>query len=200
MQFQAQPARRALECLEQAGVDLVLVDVPIHLDGLDLCRRLRARTTNPILLLGMFADDAHVLEAYDAGADECIPTPVGTALLLAKVRAWLRHGWTVRAESLLPLQVAGVRLVPARREVSTGDGAAVRLTALELRLLYLLMCHPMQVLAPERMIPRVWGPAGGGRPRQLSRMVGRLREKIEANPRRPRILLTVRGQGYAFCG
>lgn len=190
--------REALRCWEQRGADLIVVDLPVHDDGLELCRRLRARATNPILLLGSCADEADCLAAYAAGADECIPRPVSPSVFLAKVRAWLRHRWTIRAESLCTLEVGDMRLEPARREVRRAQDTPIRLTALELRLLYLLMSHPGQVLAPEVMVARVWGPAGDDDRRLLRHLVHHLRLKIEADPRQPRTIRTLRGQGYAF--
>ena len=191
-------AREALRRWEQAGCDLIVADVCDHRDGLDLCRRLRARAVNPILLLCPHGNEDRAVAAYAAGADECIPKPVSPAILLAKVRAWLRHQWTLRAESLDPLEAGGLRLEPARREVSTAQGSALRLTVLEFRLLYQLMSHPGQVLPPDVLVPRVWGPGGGGDRRLLRHVVHNLRRKIEPDPRRPRTIRTVRGQGYAF--
>ncbi len=193
-------ARQALHRWEQGGFDLIIVDVSAHADGLDLCRRLRARAVNPILLLCPCQDEACALEAYRAGADECIPKPVSPATFLAKVGAWLRHQWTLRVEALDPLAGGGIRLEPGRRVVVTPYGAVVPLTALELRLLYLLMAHPGQVLPPDLMAQRVWGRAGGDGNPLVTKAVSRLRLKIEPDPQRPRYIRTVPGQGYTFCG
>ncbi len=193
-------AREALEPWEQGGFDLILVDVSAQADGLDLCRRLRARAVNPILLLCPCEDETCVLEAYRAGADECILKPVSPATFLAKVGAWLRHQWTLRVEALDPLARGGIRLEPGRRVVVTPQGAVVPLTALELRLLYLLMAHPGQVLPPDLMAHRVWGRAGGDGDPIVTKAVSRLQLKIEPDPQRPRYIRTVPGQGYTFCG
>jgi DNA-binding response OmpR family regulator len=84
-------AGQALACLERDGFDLILVDAYTHLDGVDLCRHLRSRTVSPILLLAPGSDEACLLDGYRAGADECVLKPIGPAVLLAKVNAWLRH-------------------------------------------------------------------------------------------------------------
>jgi DNA-binding response OmpR family regulator len=97
---------------EQDGFDLILVDVSAQADGPDLCRRLRGRAVNPILLLCPCEDETCVLEVYRAGADECILKPVSPATLLAKVGAWLRHRWTVRVEALNPVEGGGIRTEP----------------------------------------------------------------------------------------
>jgi DNA-binding response OmpR family regulator len=190
----------ALLLWEQGGYDLIVIDVGALPEGLDLCRCLRARAVAPILLLCPSGNENQSVLAYAAGADECIPKPVSAAVLLAKVRAWLRHRWTLRAESLQPLQAGGLRLDPARREVSVTEGATVRLSVLEFRLLYLLMSQPGHVLPPDVLVTRVWGPAGGGDRRQLKHVVQHLRRRIEPNPRRPRLIRAVREQGYVFAG
>ena len=84
-------APEALDALEQGGFDLILVDAYVHLDGVELCRQIRSRTVSPILLLVPGADEACLLDGYRAGADECVLKPIGPAVLLAKVNAWLRH-------------------------------------------------------------------------------------------------------------
>jgi len=126
--------------------DLILIDVHTpQLDGVDLCRRLRAETVIPILLMTPRGNETHLLEAYQAGVDECIIKPISPSLFLAKVKTWLRRSWTVPAEALDTLQVGDIRLDPARREVITTTGSAVKLTNLEFRLLHLLMSHKAQV-------------------------------------------------------
>jgi DNA-binding response OmpR family regulator len=105
-------APEALDCWEQGGFDLILVDAYAHLDGVALCRHLRSRAVNPILLLAPGGDEAYLLEGYRAGADECVLKPIGPAVLLAKVNAWLRHRWTVRVEALNPVEAGGIRIEP----------------------------------------------------------------------------------------
>lgn len=84
-------AREALESLDRDGFDLLLVDAYVHLDGVELCRQVRSRTASPIVLLAPGADEACLLDGYRAGADECVLKPIGPAVLLAKVNAWLRR-------------------------------------------------------------------------------------------------------------
>lgn len=192
-------ARDALDRWAEGTFDLIAIDVcTSQLDGIDLCRRLRAEAANPILLLTPGRNEAHVLETYQAGVDECIVKPVSPSLFLAKIGAWLRHSWTVPAEALNGLQVGDVRLEPARREVVTATGSVVRLTNLEFRLLHFLMVRRGQVLEPDVIIDRVWGYAGGGDSAALKNIVYRLRHKIEPDPSRPRYIQTVAGEGYTF--
>jgi len=170
--------------------DLTLIDVHTpQLDGVDLCRRLQAEAVNPILLLTPRSDEAHLLEAYQAGADECIAKPISPSL---------RRSWTVPTEALDSLQVGDLQLNPARRQVVTPSGAIVKLTNLEFRLLHLLMSHQTQVLDTNLIIDRVWGYTGGGDTVLLKNLVYRLRRKIEPDPSQPRYIQTVTGAGYSF--
>jgi len=178
---------------------LLIIDAhTFELDGIDLCRQIRAEAVNPILLFSPRGDEAHILEAYQAGVDECVVKPVSPALFLAKARAWLRRSWTVPAGALDCLQAGALRLDPARREVVTAAGSAVKLSTLEFRLLHLLMLHRGQVLSTDVIIDRVWGYSGGGDGALLKNLVYRLRRKIEPDPRQPCFIQTVAGEGYTF--
>ena len=179
--------------------DMLLIDVHTpRLDGIDLCRRVRAEAVNPILLFTPRTDEAHILEAYQAGVDECIVKPVSPALFLAKARAWLRRSWTVPAGALDCLQAGALRLDPARREILTADGSAVKLSTLEFRLLYLLMNNQGQVLPSDLDVDRVWSYAGEGGNTLLKNLVYRLRRKIEPDPGQPCYIQTVAGEGYTL--
>jgi len=193
-------AREALDAWEQGGSDLILVDAYAHLYGVALCRHLRSQAVNPILLLAPEGDEACLLEGYRAGADECVLKPIGPTVLLAKVNAWLRHRGTVRAEALDAVESGGMRLDPQRREIVLGSGAAVGLSNLELRVLYLLMAHRGQVLSSDVIMVGAWGHDGSGETRALRNVIHRLRRKIELDPRHPLILWTAAGKGYSFHG
>jgi DNA-binding response OmpR family regulator len=99
-----------LEGWEQCGFDLVLVDASGARDRLDVCRRLRSGGVNPILLLVPECDERICIDVYRAGADECIQKPASPAILVAKVRAWLRQSWTIRADAPAPLGAAGAQM------------------------------------------------------------------------------------------
>ena len=191
--------RDALDRWVEGTFDLIAINVcTSQLDGVDLCRQLRAEAINPILLLTPIGNEDHILEAYQAGVDEYIVKPISLSLFLTKVMAWLRHSWTVPTTVLGSLQVGDIRLDPTRREVVTASGSAVKLTNLEFRLLHLLMGHHGQVLEPGVIVDRVWGYTGGGDSVSLKNVVYRLRRKIEPDPSRPRYIQTVAGEGYAF--
>ena len=195
----AESVTGALDRWAEESFDLIVIDVHTpELDAIDICSRLRAEAINPILLFTPSRNEAHILEAYRAGVDECITKPIGPSLFLAKVRAWLRRSWTVPAEILDSLQVGDFRLDPARREVITATGSAVKLSNLEFRLLHLLMSHRGQVLVSDVIIDRVWGYAGAGDSTLLKNVVYRLRRKIEPDPSQPRYIQTATGGGYTF--
>jgi len=185
------------EDLVKEPPDLIILDVERALPAaLAVCRKLRADLVNPILLVAYFSGEIEMLDAFEAGVDDCIPKPVGPRLVWAKMRAWLRRAWTMPAEAMMPREAAGLRLDPQRRRLSLADGREVELTNLELRLLYLLMSHPDQALEPSLIIDRVWG-FENAEPGALKTMVYRLRRKIEPDPAHPRYLRTAPG-GYVF--
>jgi DNA-binding response OmpR family regulator len=192
-------AAHALGTWPHDSFDLVVIDVcGPDLDALALIRSLRAEAVNPILLFTPNRDEAHALDAYQAGVDECIVKPVSPSLFLAKLRAWLRRSWTVPAQALDCLELGALRLDPGRQEVSRAGGPAVRLTNLEFRVLYLLMSQQGRVLPADLIVDRVWGYAGGGDSVQLKNVVYRLRRKIEPDAGHPSYLQTVGREGYVF--
>jgi DNA-binding response OmpR family regulator len=194
-----QSAEEAVARWNQDVFDLIVIDLSTpHLDGVALIRQLRAEAVIPILLLTQRSDEAHLLEAYAAGASECLVKPLSPALFLAKVQAWLRTSGTVAAQTLEPLIAGQFRLDPTRREVRAPTGALVKLTNLEFRLLYLLMSHRGQVLESDTIIARVWGYAGENNSILLKNVIYRLRRKIEPDPAEPRFVQTVPGVGYVF--
>lgn len=195
----AESAKEALQRWTEAAYDLGLIDwhTP-RLDGIDLCQRLRAEAENPVLLLLIpHYDETQALRAYQAGADECIAKPIGPGLLLAKVRAWMRRFWAVSKEDSDTLQLGGLCLDAERRHLQTMDGKIVKLTALEFRVLYLLMMNHGQTLPPELIIHRVWSHKGGDRI-SLKNIIYRLRRKVEPDPSHPRYIRTLVGEGYSF--
>jgi DNA-binding response OmpR family regulator len=195
----ASAAEQALALWESDSFDLIVIDTQTPaLDGIDLCKQMRAVAVNPILLLPFQGDEPYLLQAYEAGVDECITKPISTRLFLAKVLAWQRRAWTVPTESLDSLQAADIQLDPARRELVTANGVVIKLTNLEFRLLHLLMSHRGHPLDSNLLVERVWGYEGNGEGALLKNLVYRLRRKIEPDPSQPRYIEMVAGEGYAF--
>ncbi len=192
-------AERAVQNWSDEVPDLIVIDANApSFDPIELCRDLRGETIAPILVFTPQNNETHILEAYQAGADECMAKPISPALFLAKVRVWLRRAWTMPTEALDQLKVGDLTLDPGRRVMMTPTGDPVRLTNLEFRLLHLLMNHPGRVLETDEIIQRVWGYNGEGNSTLLKNLVYRLRRKIEPDPAEPHYLLTETGIGYKF--
>jgi DNA-binding response OmpR family regulator len=198
----ASSAEAARRRLSEFNPDLVVIDLnDAHTDGIRIAHQIRDDSDVPILFFTPRGDEAHILEAYQAGVDECEPKPVGPVLFLAKVMAWLgRLSAIVPAKIPGDLEMSGLRLDAVHRKVVTGTGQAVRLSNLEFRLLHLLMQHQGWVLETERIIQNVWGYDGEGTRALLKNVVFRLRRKIEPDPEFPSFILTEAGLGYRFLG
>jgi two-component system response regulator MtrA len=181
---------------------IILEDFNTQTEEIDFCRHIRAESVVPILLLTNKSDEVFQLEAYRAGVDECIPLPVSHRLFQAKVTAWMRRTRSLPMAALDVLQVSGLSLDPGRKRVTVEGKQVVRLSALETRLLYLLMAHPGAVFEADHLIEQVWGysGAGAGDGNLLKNLVYRVRRKIEPDPSRPRYLLTEANGGYKFSG
>ena len=137
--LEAVPSKTLARC-EVEFPDLIIMDVNLpEAQILELIRDLRAEMLTPILLLAPARTEEFVLEAYQAGVDDCIPKPVSPSLFQAKVKVWLRRFGNIPADALNPLKVGTLQLFPSERMVFLRNGSAIRLTNLELRLLYYLM-------------------------------------------------------------
>jgi two-component system response regulator MtrA len=177
--------------------DLIILDMSLPEDAtLDLIRKLRAETLTPILLLTPVRSDEHVLEAYRAGVDDCLMKPVSPSLFQAKIKVWLRRSGNIFTDALNPVNVGTLQLFPAEKLVLRKNGGAVRLTNLELRLLYYLMQRPGQIVTIEELNQKVWGYTAEADNTMLKNVVYRLRRKIESDPANPLIIQTVVGTGY----
>lgn len=189
----------ALQVWSELIPDLIVIDMySSEFDGVSLVRELRQQGVVPILLLTPKNNETHILEAYQAGVDECVVKPISPALFLVKVKAWLRRSWSMPAESLDMIQVGGLCLDPTRRQVTTENEQIISLTNLEFRLLHLLMTHPGWVITTEDIVQKVWGYYGNGDSNLLKNVVYRLRRKIDPDPSNPRFIHTESGVGYKY--
>ena len=177
--------------------DLIILDMSFPEDAtLDLIRKLRAETLTPILLLTPVRRDEYMLEAYKAGADDCLIKPVSPSLFQAKIKVWLRRSGNIFTDALNPVRVGTLQLFPSERLVILKNGGAVHLTNLELRLLYYMMQRPGQIVTIEELNQKVWGYAAEANNTMLKNVVYRLRRKLEADPANPLIIQTIVGTGY----
>lgn len=183
----------ALEIFRASQPDLVLLDLMLPgKDGTEVCRLIRAESGVPIVMLTAKADTVDVVLGLESGADDYIAKPFKPKELIARVRARLRRSDEPAPEHLrigdLSIDVTGHRV--------TRDGVPIPLTPLEFDLLVALARKPWQVFTREVLLERVWGYRHAADTRLVNVHVQRLRSKIEADPERPEIVVTVRGVGY----
>ncbi len=175
--------------------DVVILDWMLPgMDGLEVCRRLRAAESMPILMLTAKDSVADRVTGLDAGADDYLVKPFAFEELLARLRALLRR--SKPAEATETLKFADLTLDPVAREAKRGERRLI-LTAKEFNLLELFMGHPRQVLTRETIYDRIWGYDFGGESNIIEVYIRYLRQKTEAGGE-PRLLQTVRGVGYVL--
>jgi DNA-binding response OmpR family regulator len=186
----------ALAAFERESPALVILDANLpRLDGFEVCRRIRAGSRVPIMMLTVRSGEEDQVQALDLGADDYLTKPFSPRTLLARVRALLRRSGEERPA---PLAAGDFSLDLERQSVSVRGGGPVRLTRLELRLLQLLLANAGHTLPAERLLAHVWGSRGTGDRQLLKQLVHRLRQKIEADAAAPRYLVTVSGVGYVL--
>jgi two-component system response regulator MtrA len=186
--------REGLGLFRSRHPDLVLLDVMLPgLDGLEVCRAIRAESAVPVVMLTARSDTVDVVVGLESGADDYVVKPFDMAELVARVRAALR-----RATQLGPAEV--VNLGPLRIDLAAHrvdrEGDEVAVTPTEFRLLVELARRPGQVFTREMLLERVWGYGYLGDSRLVDVAVQRLRSKIELDPASPGLIVTVRGVGY----
>jgi DNA-binding response OmpR family regulator len=197
--IQARDGEEALERFDQSEIDLVILDIMLpKLDGFEVCRRLRARSAVPILMLTARDDELDKVVGLELGADDYITKPFSIREFRSRVRAALRRAQLPPAGARSEvIEVDGVRIDLARRHVEIG-GEEVQLTYLEFELLRILAANPGRVYTRQALLEALWGGAEYRDPRTIDVHVRHLREKIEQNPHEPELILTVRGVGYCF--
>ncbi len=175
--------------------DLAIVDLGLpDVDGMEVIRGIRQWSSMPVLVLSARAQERSKIEALDAGADDYVTKPFTVGELLARVRVALRHRSGPRpGERVLRLGACAVDLDARAVE---RDGEAVHLTPVEFRLLALLAQHAGMVVTHRHLLREVWGPTHEQDTHYLRVYMKQLREKLEADPVRPRYLLTESGVGY----
>jgi two-component system, OmpR family, response regulator MprA len=192
----AADGRQALDALADRAPDALVLDVLMpHVDGLEVCRRLRAAgDRTPVLVLTARDGVPDRVRGLDAGADDYLVKPFALEELLARLRALLRRSASADAGEIL--RYADVELDPNEHTVCRGR-RAVELTRTEFLLLELFLRHPRQVLTRSQIFERVWGYDFGPASNSLEVYVGYLRRKLEEGGE-PRLLQTVRGVGYVL--
>ena len=197
---QARDGEEALARFAQETVDLVVLDVMLpKLDGLEVCKRLRASSTVPIIMLTARDDELDKVLGLELGADDYITKPFSIREFRSRVRPLLRRAAIPSAgrEEDETIERDGLRIDVGHRDVHVRD-RAVQLTYVEFELLRTMAASPGRVFSREMLLQALWGGSDYREPRTIDVHVRHLREKLEHDPSEPEYILTVRGVGYRF--
>ncbi|HXW75427.1 MAG TPA: response regulator transcription factor [Steroidobacteraceae bacterium] len=183
----------AVQRFEAESADLVVLDINMPgLSGFQVCEAIRARSRVPVMMLTVRGEEEDLVRALGLGADDYLTKPFSPRTLLARVKALLRRAGM---ESAAPLAAGRLALDLDEHTVRIGQGEAVRLTKLELRLLQTLLANAGRTVSSDRLLVQVWGHRSGGDRQLLKQLVHRLRQKIESDPAAP-VLLRTAAAGY----
>jgi DNA-binding response OmpR family regulator len=196
----AKDGEEALAKFSSEPVDLVVLDLMLpKLDGLEVCKRLRAQSTVPIIMLTARDDELDKVLGLELGADDYITKPFSIREFRSRVRALLRRASLPaqdRRESET-IEADGLVVDPSRRTVQV-RGESVQLTYVEFELLRTLAANPGRVFSRRQLLEALWGDSAYREPRTIDVHVRHLREKLERDASEPEFILTVRGAGYRF--
>jgi len=192
--------RRGLEEASRGRFDAVLLDLMLPgKDGLEVCRELRARSDVPILVLTARGEEADRVMGLELGADDYLAKPFSPRELLARIRAVVRRARGRAGPARAAVRVGGLHLDPGARR-ATLDGREIPLTGYEFTLLEALARRAGRVLSREQLMELARGSAEESFDRSIDVHVSRLRQKLGDDPKRPRLIRTVRGAGYLLAG
>jgi two-component system KDP operon response regulator KdpE len=189
----------ALAIFNNENIQLVIMDIMMpHMDGLETTRRIRQQSHVPIIILTAMGEESDKVRAFDLGVDDYLTKPFGVGELLGRVKAVLRRAdWSEPAPNEERIARGEIELDVERHKV-TVRGEAVELTPTEFNLLLYLMKHAGKVLDHRAILQHVWGTEYGEEAEYLRVYMGKLRQKIEADPFNPHYLHTEHGIGYRF--
>jgi DNA-binding response OmpR family regulator len=187
----------ALQVLEREPVDLVVLDLMLPgVDGLEVCRRIRATRNTPIIMLSARAEELDKVLGLELGADDYVTKPFSPRELVSRVKAQLRRA-RLEPDQTAPVRAGELVIDPGARTVSR-DGEEISLTYSEFEILLKLARSPRRVFTREELMNHLWGGSFYGDLRSVDVHVRHLRQKVERDPSAPALIRTVRGVGYAF--
>jgi DNA-binding response OmpR family regulator len=192
--------REALERLRDDNFDLVVLDVMLpRMDGFDVCRAIRSRSTVPIIMLTAKTEETDKVLGLELGADDYITKPFSVREFRSRVKAVLRRAALAQPEAQFeePIDAGELSIDFEKRSVVV-RGEPVRLTYVEFEIIAALARAPGRVFSRTMLLERVWGDASYRDPRTIDVHIRHLREKLEEEPKTPELILTVRGVGYRF--
>jgi len=194
----ATDGNQALQEMKDWSPDLVITDLRMpNMDGLELCRAIRAESRVPIIVLSVKGEETIKVESLDAGADDYITKPFNVNELLARVRAALRRAAVPLEPETSVIEMGDFRIDISARRVEVKK-TEIHLTPKEFELLVYLARHPGKVITHHVLLAAVWGPNSVQQPEYLRVFVGHLRKKLEPNEGAPRYILTEPWVGYRF--
>ena len=199
---QATDGHQALERFEEQRFDLVVLDLMLpRVDGLEVCRRLRSRSSVPIIMLTAKSEEIDKVVGLELGADDYITKPFSLREFSSRIKAALRRAEMSRpdqgAGGEIPLEAHELRIDFAKRTVRI-RGEEAQLTFVEFEILAALARAPGRVYTRDMLLARVWGDSAYRDPRTIDVHIRHLREKVERDAKDPEYLFTVRGVGYRF--
>jgi two-component system OmpR family response regulator len=198
-----QDGKEMRRALSEWSIDLIILDLMLPgEDGLSLCRDLRAKSQIPIIMLTMMGEETDRIIGLEMGADDYLPKPFNPRELLARMKAVSRRAQCAPAEPVASrrkiLFFAGWKLDTGLRRLESPEGLVVDLTAGEFDLLVAFVEHPQRVLNRDQLLDLTHGHVEAPFDRSVDMQISRLRRKIEADPKEPEFIKTVRGGGYVF--
>jgi DNA-binding response OmpR family regulator len=199
---QATDGRQALDRFDEQPFDLVVLDLMLpRIDGLEVCRRLRSKSSVPIIMLTAKSEEIDKVVGLELGADDYITKPFSLREFSSRIKAALRRAEMSRpaetAPDEIPLQVGELRIDFSKRSVRV-HGRDAQLTYVEFEILSALARAPGRVFTRDMLLARIWGDSAYRDPRTIDVHIRHLREKVESDPKDPEFLFTVRGVGYRF--
>jgi DNA-binding response OmpR family regulator len=196
----ATDGQQAIDSFENDKFDLVVLDVMLpKMDGLEVCRRVRAKSSVPIIMLTAKAEEIDKVLGLELGADDYITKPFSMREFRSRVRAALRRAEMAPPpdQDEQPLERGDLRVDFSKRSVERA-GEPIQLTYVEFEILAALASHPGRVFTRDMLLDRIWGDSAFRDPRTIDVHIRHLREKLEPDAKEPQYLLTVRGVGYRF--
>ena len=198
---EAPTGREGIANAGASNPDIILLDLGLpDMDGIDVTRQLREFTKTPIIVLSAREQDQHKVAVLDAGADDYLTKPFSVSELLARIRVARRHAENRNADDTNSVfSVGPLRLDIGKRQVFVSE-REVHLTPIEYKLLSALARNAGRVVTHQQLLREVWGTRYGTQTQYLHVYMGQLRSKLEAEPTRPRLLITEPGVGYRLKG
>jgi two-component system, OmpR family, KDP operon response regulator KdpE len=196
--FTASSGEEALEAISHHRPDLMVLDLGLPgMTGLEVCKRVRAQSNLPIIVLSIKDAERDKVQALDLGADDYVPKPFGMDEVLARIRVALRHAAQIQSGTEPTFTAGSLKVDFAQRLVQV-NGQEVKLTPTEYDLLKALIKNSGKIMTRHMLLSQVWGTGYGTESHYLHVYIGQLRRKIEPDPAHPRFILTISGVGYRF--